>query len=301
MGMRHAVLSRDGRRLAYSRGQQVANLWRVPIRKDRQDAPGWAEAEQITFDQALFEMIDVSPDGSRLALDSDRSGNLDLWLVPVEGGELQLLTNHPSSDWSPAFSPDGATIAFYSNRRGNRDLWLMPSAGGTARPLSPHSGGDWTPDWSPDGRTIAFHSHRSGNLDVWTIRPDGTELRQVTTDGADDEHPRWSPDGNWLSFASLRDGESRLWIVPVQGGAPRRVSDLPIHYHRWSRDGARIYFPHAGDIWSVSIDGEARQETSLDSRPGDVGDHTLATDGRFLYYGWEQDLGDLWVMDVVYD
>ena len=85
IGMRHAVFSPDGTKLAYSRGREVANLWRVPILEDRPAT--WADAEQLTFDEALIEVVDVSPDGQRLLISSDRSGNPDVWIMDTESGE----------------------------------------------------------------------------------------------------------------------------------------------------------------------------------------------------------------------
>ena len=67
----------------------------------------WSDAQQLTFDDALVEFLDVSPDGTRLAVSSDRSGNQDLWTLPTLGGEMQPLTDHPTPDWDPSWSPDG--------------------------------------------------------------------------------------------------------------------------------------------------------------------------------------------------
>ncbi len=39
----------------------------------------------------------------------------------------------------------------------------------------------------------------------------------------------------------------------------------------------------------------------LTGRPGEVGGLSLDTDGEFLYFTWQEDLGDIWVMDVVTD
>ena len=61
---------------AGSKGRRVANVWRVPILSDREAT--WANAEQITFDQAFIRALDVSPDGDELLVDSDRGGNVDL-------------------------------------------------------------------------------------------------------------------------------------------------------------------------------------------------------------------------------
>ena len=86
VGIREATLSPDGTRLAYSKGGLVANVWRVPILDDR--AATWADAEQITFDEAYIEHFDLSRDGRRLVISSDHTGRADIWVLPVDGGDI---------------------------------------------------------------------------------------------------------------------------------------------------------------------------------------------------------------------
>ena len=101
-------------------------------------------------------MIDLSPDGERLLMSSDRSGNPDLWVMDVDGSGMRQLTSDPTPDWSPRWSPDGRQIAFYNYRSGNRDIWVMPAGGGPATQVTSHEAADIFPAWSPDGERIAF-------------------------------------------------------------------------------------------------------------------------------------------------
>ena len=159
LGIRSAAFSPDGLKLAYSLGARVANVWRVPILADR--AATWTDAKQLTSDNAFIEFVDASPDGSMLALSSDRRGNQDLWLMPVAGGEMTPLTTDSTPDWNPRWSPDGREIAFYAYRTGNRDIFVMPARGGAARQLTSDPAQDRIPSWSPDGQEIAFNRQDS--------------------------------------------------------------------------------------------------------------------------------------------
>ena len=116
------TLAPDGTRLAYSRGRAIRNIFRAPILSER--VATWDDAEQLTFDEAQNEHFDLSPDGTTLLVSSDRSGNPDLWLVPLRGGRQQI-TSDPTPDWDPRCSPDGETMAFYSYRSGNREIWVV--------------------------------------------------------------------------------------------------------------------------------------------------------------------------------
>jgi eukaryotic-like serine/threonine-protein kinase len=296
--MRDFAFSRDGSRVAYSRGRWVSNFWRVPILMDRPAT--WADAQQVTFDQAYVEFLDVSADGKRVAYSSDRSGNQDLWVMPI-GGEPTPLTFDVAPDWAPAWSPDGSRIAFYSARTGDREVWTMPAAGGAATRLTNSPGLDAGSAWSPDGREIAFRSERTGDSEVWVIGADGTGLRRITRNPANDGLPCWSPDGLWLAFASTRTGKTQLWRVPARGGEPELLTRGPGIGPRWYGD--HVYFngieERAGNLWSVSLrDRRERPVTALVGRRGTLGIMNPATDGKFLYFSWRNDLGDIWVMDV---
>ena len=305
VGMIRAALSPDGTQLAYSRGQRVANLWRVPILSDRPAT--WADASQLTFDQAFVEFIDVSADGQRLLTNSDRAGNPDVWMLSGQvGGEMQQMTTGSVPEWAPRWSPDGQAIAFYGYETSNRDIWVMASAGGPPRQLTHNDAAELVPAWSPDGELIAFTSLRSGNLDIWVTPAQGGEPRQLTRHPGQDRRPHWSPDGKWIAFVSSRSGDLRVWRVAAEGGQPEPVSTGAAYYPRWSPDGERIYFTgwedRAGNLWEVSLQsGAERAVTDLSGRRGSIGDLALATDGVYLYFTWEEDIGNIWVMDVVAD
>jgi Tol biopolymer transport system component len=292
VGMRNASFSPDGTKLAYSKGRTVANLWRVPILVDRRAT--WEVAQQLTFDEAYIEFVDVSPDGKRLLVSSDRAGNPDLWMLPANGGEMDQLTTAPTPDWAPQWSPDGEEIAFYAYQSGNRQIWVMPADGGGARQLT-RNGGNAYPTWSPDGREVAFRSDRTGNDDIWVIPSEGGEARQVTNVPSTDSRPAWSPDGKWLVFRTGRDPEPL-----TEGTAVGLATYNPV----WSRGGKQIYFLGATNLWVVSAEGGAEHPmTDLAGRPGRLGFNALATDGHFLYFAWREDVGagDIWVMEAVYD
>ena len=297
LGLRSAGFSPDGTKLAYSRGRTVSNVFRVPILRDR--LATWADATQLTFDHAFAEQMDVSPDGKWLAISSDRAGNQDLWILPSAGGELRQLTTDPTLQSGPHWSPDGKQIAFYAYGRGSREIMVMPAEGGPARTLASHPAEEIIPKWSPDGREIVFVSRRSGNRDVWIVAADGGEPRQITAYPKADFFPVWSPDGSWIVFAR----NSQYWRVSAAGGEPVPLGVGGGWEIRFSPDGKKLYFAGVGErrdnLWTFSPgEKDAHRLTDLEGRPGSLG-WSLATDGRNLYFTWRDDLGDIWVMDVV--
>jgi Tol biopolymer transport system component len=304
VGMRQAVFSPDGSKLAYSKGRRIANLWRVPVLEDRPAT--WDDAEQLTFDQAWVEFVDASPDGELLAVSSDRAGNKDLWVLPATGGELQQLTNDERPEWAPQWSPDGTEIAFYAYRDDQRAIWIMPSDGGPAQRLEVVGLGDsFIPAWSPDGSELAFRAMNEDlNNDIYRVDREGGKAIRLTSDPAVDSFATWSPDGRWITFVSLgRDG-GRILGLPAGGGPPELLTGAGVGFHAWAPEGDSLYAlgveDLAGNIWEISLtEGQTRPVTDLSGRDGAPGSEALTTDGAYLYFTWEEDLGDIWVMDVV--
>ncbi|MBK8229087.1 MAG: PD40 domain-containing protein [Candidatus Eisenbacteria bacterium] len=111
--------------------------------------------------------MDWSPDGSWIAIGSNRGGNTDLWLFPVAGGEPVQLTDDPASDTRPLWSPDGQRIAFGSDRAGTFDIWVVDASGGQPTRITVGAGAELDASWSPDGKRIAYRAFETGISDIW--------------------------------------------------------------------------------------------------------------------------------------
>ena len=104
-------------------------------------------AWQLTFDPAHDAMPTWSPDGSQIAIQSDRSGDYDIWVIPASGGVATRVTDDPAVDRSPDWSPDGDQIAFQSDRSGDYDIWVVPASGGVATQITTDPAEDKNPTW----------------------------------------------------------------------------------------------------------------------------------------------------------
>jgi Tol biopolymer transport system component len=67
----------------------------------------------------------VSPDGTKVAFASNRSGTGNLYLINIDGSGERRLTNHAADDGAASWSPDGSEIVFDSNRDGDYELYRM--------------------------------------------------------------------------------------------------------------------------------------------------------------------------------
>ena len=95
--------------------------------------PDTGEVSRLTFDgdpdENFFRHDSLnpvwSPDGTRIAFDSTRSGNREVWVINADGSGLTNVSNHPAQDYEPAWSPDGTQITFTSGRAGELDVWAV--------------------------------------------------------------------------------------------------------------------------------------------------------------------------------
>ena len=94
------------------------------------------------------------------------AGNLELYSLDLETGEVVELSATPGYGSQPARSPDGSRVAFSTRRDGNYEIYVMRADGSGPENLTLHESVDINPSWSPDGRRIAFVSDRHGEREI---------------------------------------------------------------------------------------------------------------------------------------
>jgi len=70
-----------------------------------------------------------SPGGGYILFTSNRSENLDVWIMRADGTGIQQLTTNPTSDGAATWSPDGNFIFFRSDRDGSWGIYVMRDDG----------------------------------------------------------------------------------------------------------------------------------------------------------------------------
>jgi Tol biopolymer transport system component len=198
----------------------------------------------------------------RIAFMSDRDGNLELYIMDSDGGQLTNLTMDEAADGLPAWSKDAGIFSFISNREGvAASLFRMNEDGTEIVPLlldmELHA---VSPTWSPDGEWIAFNILQGDHTDVYIIDPDGGGLRNLTDVSSVDRFADWSPDGRSLVFTSDRDGALAIFTLGLDGGEPVRLTDPSVisTMASVSPDGRMIAFASDlnGDVEIYSMDFE---------------------------------------------
>jgi eukaryotic-like serine/threonine-protein kinase len=303
LGIHGIAIGRDGR-IAYSRLNTSVGIWSMPF--PRAGTVSFTTGRQITSAVERIETVSLSPDGNWLAFDSDRSGNMDIYKMRVDGTGLQQLTRSPGDDFHPTWSPDGRQIAFHSWRSGNRDSYVMSADGGSERAIAVGPAHEWAGAWSPDGSKIAFQSNRFGDARIFIMSASGGDPRQVTSETASFSTQLWSPDGAFIAYGGKGEG---LNVVAADGG-PEKVLVPPSTFGPvtalggWSSDSRKIYFrarARNGDlnVAQVSVDGSNPSLIVRFDQPDRRAYRSeFTTDGKILYFTVGRHEADIWVMDL---
>jgi TolB protein len=212
---------------------------------------------------------------SRIAFYSNQTGNVDIYIMDADGGNVTRLTTHSGNDTHPTISPVGDKIAFVSNRDGNTEIYVMNIDGSAQTRVTNNSVVDSEPHWSPDGTKIAFTSIRSGLPNgIYTMNADGSNQQRLSGTTYTDFNPDWSPDGTKIAFR--REGvpsESvRIYVMNASDGSnPQAITPngFSSATPEWSPSGNQIAFMshQAGrpNIYTMNADGSNIQQVTFTS------------------------------------
>ena len=282
-GAERPVVSAQAKRLVFTRTVRDANIWRVPL------GPGGGPAERIAASSFRDVAPHYSPDGSRIAYHSNRSGTVQIWVANADGSNATQLTAMAdvATTGTARWAPDGKRIAFDSNASGIYQIYVISADGGQPRAVTTGPSRNFTAWWSTDGQWIYYTSDRSGQLDIWRISPDGGSSEQVTKSGQVSS-ASLSPDGQWLYFVR-NEGIDGLWRMPAGGGPEERVVSALWRFN-YAVTKTGVYYvsrpPQRERRGSVHyLDFATKRDTEIApiNGPVDLG-LAISPDGRYLLY-----------------
>ena len=189
-----------------------------------------------------------SPDGSKIAFSSDRSGgNTDIWVMNSNGGNPLRLTDDAAIDYAPTWSPNAAKIAFSSNRDGDSDIYVMNADGTNEVNVSNNTAGDGQSAWSPDGTRFAFTRVGASPCDagsqeeIWVMNAGGGGATQLSCQ-LRARSPEWSPDGTKIAFEVGIGTGVQVFVMNANGSGQTAITEPTSSNPAWSPDGTKVLF-----------------------------------------------------------
>lgn len=271
-------LSPDAKEIAFVSG---GDIWTVP-------ASG-GEAHLLISDPAEESRPLYSPDGTRLAFQSTRTGGGDIYVLTFASGQLQRITYSDAGSNLDAWSHDGQWLYFTASTNdvaGQGDIFRVRSSGGTPLEVSRERYlNEFEAAPSPDGKQIALVAKGISSGQWWRnghAHIDETELwlKPVHSPSASDagyhllvpaeaKHawPMWSADGRTLLYmsdgsATRQPGSENLWSADAGSGTQTQLTHFTSGRLLWpsiAYDGSSVVFERNFGIWRFDTrSGEAK-------------------------------------------
>jgi Tol biopolymer transport system component len=306
--MHTVTVATDGRTVAYSVFRQDSNIWSLDVSSDTPRR--LADATRITSGKQTVEGLELSADGKWLVFDANRTGQQDLYVVAVDGGEQERVVSTPQDKFHPAWSPDGSTLAFHTFHNGVRRAAIAPVRGGGVRLIHPAGPAreEHTPVWMRDGRGLVYFRTFSTGADLYAVRltSDSTwsAERQLTRSGG--MWPSFSADGSRMSYIAtpgivrvmgpeLDEQSSRIVLdasAPASGGVVAYTSVM-------SPDGTSILVKGVDRMgpgfWRVAVGGgPPRLLARLDDVRRTSPRPEFTSDGKRVFFLLTEREADVW-------
>jgi Tol biopolymer transport system component len=297
------TISRDGHRLAYFRSNVFlnVNIWQATL-----DAPTLAGRAPVKVVSSSRHQANpaFSPDGRRLAFDSNRSGTPEIWISDADGSNASALTAFGGPiTGSPEWSPDGRFIAFDSRAEGLSNIYVVRPDGAQLRRVNTGVRDSSMPIWSIDGKWLYFLGNVDGADRIFKMPVGGGEATRITKGEA--MNPQASPDGRRIYYnKSFR--EFGIWSVSTEGGDERPLPGLPPVAVEtggaWAPGASGIYFinsvPRPGIDFLDFTSSRVTRVVDLPGRPAAWTTIAISRDGRRLLYSQQDSVAsDIMLID----
>ena len=128
--------------------------------------------EKVHFEAPNWSMdgkfLIINSSGKLYKIDLDKKTKELIFIVPINGGIPQLITDKAPSFWH-GISPDGQTLVYTAERDNVFNIYGIDINGGDEKQLTNTSVLDDGPDFSPDGKYIYYNTFDSGSMEIWRM------------------------------------------------------------------------------------------------------------------------------------
>jgi Tol biopolymer transport system component/predicted Ser/Thr protein kinase len=287
-------ISADGRGFLYTRASKFSNLWLARI--EGSDKSRMVKTKQLTSGTSLHRMPILSPDGKFIAFSRGSGDSMNIYVMPIEGGNPTQLTFFNSNNLLPVWSPDGTEIAFASNEGGTPRVWKVGSQGGRPYQFSKTELSLSAPIvWAP-GSNILYHKIEGRNYQV--LNPETEEETPLVKDESGVIYGAvYSPDGKKVAVFWDRKPTPGLWVISLEDRSAKIIGRDGVPYD-WSPDGKWVY-AYVREAEFLMIEVESGNAKPLPVIPFTIEGNTYykMIDGRPEIFVDDKTQSDVWVIE----
>jgi dipeptidyl aminopeptidase/acylaminoacyl peptidase len=277
-----------------------SHIWLAEVAKQ--------DLHQITFSAKTERSPQWSPAGDSLAFLSNRSGGMQIYVMPRNGGEARAVTSGAIGVTQYRWSPDGKQIAYLAREAGSEQdaaaprvadrevdlerLWLVDVASGSLRQVTR---GAWRIeefDWTGAEKVLAIASNHpkveTWNNALYEIAMSDGSISSFSQPNQPFRGLRASPQRTMISYESTRNAgpiPHDLYIQNISGEAAYDASakiDRAVREVRWQNERSvwvRVSDGFRSRIFRQELRGAA---TPIDL-PYSVGAFDVAGDGTLVF------------------
>jgi Tol biopolymer transport system component len=224
---------------------------------NRENIPDFAR--QLTDHEELENTYNVapaiSPDGSRIAIFSNKSGPMAIYLISAEDGRFikKIIQGERNSEFEElhilkpgiTWSEDSKKVAFAAKSGKSDALFIVDLKSGKRKKHRLNMEGIFRPAWRPGTNEIAFIGNNGKSSDIYLFNLDSEKLTNLTKDWFTDDQISWYPDGNSILFVSDRGNvletgivnkpknhlfnQTDIYELNIESGIVERITDTPFN------------------------------------------------------------------------
>ena len=271
--LRYPAVSPDGRNIAFS---YKGDIYRVSV--------DGGQAVQLTTHPGYDSRPVWSPDGERIAFQSDREGSLDIYVISANGGSPVRITAQSGDEIPCCFDPSGQFVYFtavngysqecgqYPLADGMRQLYRVPIEGGRIVRLTSLPVNDAA--INAEGNLFLYHDckgyedewrkHHTSSItrDVWLFDAKQQTTKRLTFFDGEDREPVFTPGGQSFYYLSERSGCFNVWKADLENpSTPIQLTSHdrhPVRSLSVATDGTLCY-SYDGEIYTLHEGGDPRK------------------------------------------
>lgn len=250
-------LTPDGQTVVFS---FEGDIWKASL-ADKQ-------AYRLTAMQGYETGAKVSPDGKWIAFTGRQYGNPDVFVMPINGGDIRQVTYHSAADEMSSWGWDSQTIYFTSSRMGQISGFKVPLTGGTPQRVfgnyffqydhnlveNPTTGEIYFNDtWESASQAHRKRYKGAFNPDIQSYNPKTKKYTKYTTWEGKDFGTTVDKNGTIYFISDEMNGEYNLYTIA--NGKKTALTQFPtsIKVPSVSAVGNRVVFERDYQLWQYDV------------------------------------------------